>query len=323
MENNLPEKFLQRLNEVFIPEKVKKILDAFSYKRPTTFRVNTLKISQEKLSEKLKAMGFEIEKVPWCQDAFILTNKTQKMLTETEFYKNGFLYIQSLSSMIPPLVLDPQKNEKILDLTAAPGSKTTQIAALMQNTGEIIANDKSHVRLYKLRANLALQGATNTSILQMSGETLWKKFPEYFDKTLVDVPCSMEGRFNLDDEKSYKDWSTNKIKILQSMQKFLLRSAVSATKKNGIIIYSTCTLTPEENEAVIDWIIKKEDGAVITEKINIDNLLFDNAIEKWRGKEFSTEIKNAIRINPSKNMEGFFISKLRKIKNTLLPEGYY
>ncbi len=243
----------------------------------------------------------------------------QRTLMETELYKNGYLYVQSLSSMIPPLVLNPKPDEKVLDLTAAPGSKTTQIAALMHNTGEILANDKSHVRIYKLKANLELQGVTNTQVTQLPGEILWKKLPEFFDKTLVDVPCSMEGRFYTEDEKSYRDWSTNKVKLLQETQKFLLRSGIGCTKVGGTIVYSTCTLSVEENEEVINWILQKEKGNVVLEQIEINGLPTEKSIITWRDKKpFDPSIAKTMRILPSELMEGFFVAKLRKIASNYL-----
>lgn len=313
----LPEKFLQRLKEIIPKENLDTILESFCKRHPSTFRANTLKISANNLMEKLKNFTINVEGIPWYTNGFILKNVPQKVLTATNLYKEGFFYVQSLSSMIPPLVLDPKPDEKILDATAAPGSKTTQMAMMMQNSGEIIANDKSRIRLYKLEANIKQQGVTNTKITNLPGQILWKRFPEYFDKTLVDVPCSMEGRFFVEDEKTYRDWSMTKIESLEQIQKFILRSAISATKVGGIIVYSTCTLAPEENEAVIDWIIKKEHGAIAIEPIHIPLLQTNEPILKWKNKIFDTQIKNTVRIFPSDTMEGFYVAKLRKLHTTV------
>src|SRR6185437_11372051 len=118
----------------------------------------------------------------------------------------------------------------ILDMTASPGSKTTQMATLMHNQGKIIANDKSRQRVFRLKANLKQQGVTNTDTFSLPGEFLWRKFPEVFDEVLLDAPCSMEGRISLLDEESYKDWSVKKVKELANLQKWLIRSAVSCVK---------------------------------------------------------------------------------------------
>lgn len=312
----LPEKFLERLQRLYSEDEFQQILTAIATKPLPSFRTNTLKITTSELEKKLQEQGFEIEKIAWYQDAFILKNKSVRELTDTDDYKNGEIYIQNLSSMIPSLVLDPQPDEKILDLCAAPGSKTTQIAALMENNGEIVANDLSRGRLYKLTANLNMYGVTNSKTTNFPGQMIWKKFPEYFDRTLVDVPCSMEGRIRLDDPETYEDWKLGKIKALERMQQYLLRSAISATKVGGIIVYSTCTLAPEENEGVIDWIIKKAGSAIKIEKIEIPNLELQPGITKWN-KEFTNQTSLTSRVHPSSRMEGFFVAKIRKIASTI------
>ncbi len=309
----LPMQLLDRLTKLYGEEELPNILQAMHTKLPS-FRVNTLKTTPTVVKDMFIKQGFAIKAIPWNPNAYIVTNKSVREITETELFINGDIYIQNLSSMIPALILNPQPNEKVLDITAAPGSKTTQMAALMQNTGEITANDLSRKRLYRLNANLAHLGVTNTKVLNLPGESLWKKFPEYFDKTLVDVPCSMEGRINLDDPKSFEDWSPKKSKKLSKLQQYILRSAISATKIGGDIVYSTCTLSPDENEAVVAWVLEKTNGAVITEPISIPTL--DNYTLSTWGKKSFTHI-NCLRINPTPQLEGFFIAKLHKVRSTL------
>lgn len=269
----LPIKFLQSLSNDIDPA-------IFSVQRPTTFRVNTLKSDFETIKHKI---NFDYT----LHDQAFVTNYPLRQIQELDIYKNGEIYVQSLSSMLPPIVLDPKPNEIILDMCAAPGSKASQMAAMMNNTGQIITNDNSRIRIYKLAANLKNLGVTNTSIIQSHGQTLWQKYPNYFDKALVDVPCSMEGRFYTPDPKTYKDWSPGKVKQLAQLQKFLLRSAFGCTKPGGTIVYSTCTLNKIENEQVIEWLLKKEAGKV--------------------------ELISTQRINPSETMEGFFVAKLKKL----------
>lgn len=313
----LPEKFRERL-ATFTDEKTRLgILESMCHRHPSTFRANTLKTTADELQKKLSALGIETERVSWYSDAFILTNVPQKVLTETDLYKEGYFYVQSLSSMIPSLVLDPQPNERILDLTAAPGSKTTQIASLMQNTGEIVANDKSRIRMYRLEANIKTQGVTNVKTVYMPGEMMWKKYPEYFDKTLVDVPCSMEGRFWTEDPKTYQDWTPGKVRMLSEMQKWLLRSAISATIPGGTIVYSTCTLSPEENEGVIDWILKKEKDSIEIEAITIKGLATTSGVSKSGNKIFDKKIEKTVRIFPTETMEGFYVAKIKKLHSNL------
>lgn len=312
----LPETFRERLAEIVPQDEYEAIISSFCNRHPSTFRVNTLQISADQLISELKKQTIEVEPVLWYPNAFILKNVPQKTLSETDWYNKGYFYIQSLSSMIPPLVLAPQPGEHVLDLTAAPGSKTTQIGMLMENQGEILANDISRVRMYKLDANLKIQGVTIAKTMVRAGETIWKSYPEYFDKTLVDVPCSMEGRFYTEDPKTFEDWSTKKIRLLENKQRFLLRSAISATKPGGTIVYSTCTLAPEENEAVIDWILKKEQGAVEVEPIEYSEIPFVKPLSRWKGKEFDSQVGGTARILPSRHMEGFYVARLRKLRPT-------
>jgi NOL1/NOP2/sun family putative RNA methylase len=314
--NNLPPRLLDRWNELYSKTEMLQLFDTLANKPLPSFRTNIIKTSSNALSEALQNRGFVIEKVNWYSDAFILKNKSMRELTETDEYKDGLLYIQNLSSMIPALILDPQPDEKILDITAAPGSKATQIAALMNNTGELTANDLSFKRLFKLKENFARMGVTNAKILNLHGESFWKNLPEYFDRTLVDVPCSMEGRIRCNDPKTYQDWSSKKIKQLAKLQKYLLRSAVSATRVGGTIVYSTCTLAPEENEEVIEWVVNKTPDALAVEKITLPNIPLQTGLTSWRKKQF-TYTTNTARIFPKGAMEGFFIAKLHKTASTV------
>ncbi|TAL64212.1 MAG: RsmB/NOP family class I SAM-dependent RNA methyltransferase [Bacteroidetes bacterium] len=313
----LPYQFRERLQRVIPKELYATVLDSFCHDRPTTFRTNTIKISTKDLQLELEKEHIVTEQIPWYKDAFILSHQPKDILMNTQWYKNGFIYIQSLSSMIPALILHPQPEDIICDIAAAPGSKTTQMAALMDNRGKIIANDKSHVRRYKLEANLKMQGITNTSITKLAGQTLWHHYPEYFDKTLVDVPCSMEGRINCLDSRTFEQWSVKKIKSLVQIQRFLLRSGISATKPGGTIVYSTCTLAPEENEGIINWILEKEKDAIKVEEINLQMEEILPGLTRWNDKAYIAPVNDTIRVRPSAVMEGFYVAKLKKTRSTI------
>jgi len=265
---------------------VNAIFEGFSKKRYTTLRVNTIKTTRVEFEKRAAQLNVILKPVSWYADAYVLVSPSLRIFSETPLYTQGLCYVQSLSSMLPAIILNPQKGETVLDLCAAPGSKTSQMAAMMENSGEIVANDASHTRLYRLKANLERLGVSNTNIIHSVGQGLWQKYPNYFDKALVDVPCSMIGRISLDDPKTYEHWSKKKVNALYEQQKYLLRSAVSATKPGGSIVYSTCTLSKKENEDVVDWIIKKENGVVILEETK--------------------------KIFPSELFEGFYIAKLKK-----------
>lgn len=288
---NLPKDFLERLKTIIPADNLRGVLEAYTLSRPTTLRVNTLKTTVPELTHIFDEHRIVYEQSTISPIAFII-RCDKRMLLDLHAYKNGLFYIQSLPSMLPVIALDPKPNEKILDIAAAPGSKTTQMAALMKNTGQIVANDNSRIRGYKLQANLKIQGITNTTVVISAGQTLWQQYPEYFDKALVDAPCSMEGTFTTTNPKTYEHWSTKAIKELVQRQKWLLRSAVSATKPGGLIVYSTCTLEPDENEKIIEWILKKEQG-----KLEL--------------------VGKPTKIYPSTLMEGFFFASLRKLQSTI------
>ena len=311
--DQLPAALLQRLQHQFSPETFQHILTFFGTKRPTTLRANTLKITPEELQMELAASGIEVQSVQWNPLAFIVKNTPLKEVTEQPLYLKGALYVQGLSSMIPPLILEPQPGERILDLTAAPGSKTTQMAAMMGNSGEIIANDVSPIRLFKLTANLRMQGVSNTFTRRGPGEYFWKKGPEYYDRVLIDAPCTMEGRIYCGDPKTYQDWSEQKIRDLSVRQQHLLRSAVTCCKVGGVIVYSTCTLAPEENEGVLNWLLERERGTIQIETIQLPGIQGEPGITSWQDQQYDPEVKNALRILPSSTMEGFFVAKIRKI----------
>ena len=312
MENTLPEKFLERLEQIVPKNKYGEVLAALEKEPLPSFRVNTLISNTEDAVKELEKEGFLLEQVEWYRDAFLVKNRSIRELTDTDLYKNGKLYIQNLSSMLPSLILDPRPGEKILDMAAAPGSKTTHIATLMQNTGEIVANDISRQRLYRLKDNLRSQDVSIAKLINFPGQMLWKRFPHYFDKVLVDAPCSMEGLIRTTNEKSYTDWSTKKIKMLSELQKHLLRSAVVTAKPGGLILYSTCTLSPEENEGVIDWLLKKDGSTVKLEDIHSFGAPFIQGKTTWNIHEFDPSLEKTKRILPSQTMEGFFVALLRK-----------
>ncbi|MBI4372149.1 MAG: RsmB/NOP family class I SAM-dependent RNA methyltransferase [Candidatus Omnitrophica bacterium] len=306
-------------------QKFDQIANTFASDKPTTFRVNTLKASRETVREKLEHISFRLEPVPWYPDAFILRGGRLRDLEKTEIYSKGEIYVQSLSSMIPPLVLGPypistnphagllgQSGEAILDLAAAPGSKTTQMASFMKGEGRIVANESDRIRYAKLKANVELQGAKNVEVVLGHGESLGKKFPECFDRVLLDAPCSAEGRFEASEPSSYRYWKLEKVYENAKLQKKLLASAISALKPNGVLVYSTCTFAPEENEAVIQDALEKYGPSLQIEPIKLSFSNQMSGLSKWEGKLFHPSIKNTVRILPTSEMEAFFIARISK-----------
>lgn len=304
VKRKLPKDFVDNLYENYTPLTVDKILSGMAEQRKTTLRVNTLKTNVQDIMNILKENAIKFDRVSWYNEALILKNATEKEIQKLDIYKNGYIYLQSLSSMIPPVVLKPKQGEKVLDLTAAPGSKTTQLAAIMNNNGYILANELDALRCERLRYNVNKQGANIVEVINGRGEIIGKKYENYFDKVLLDAPCSGEGRFIATDAKTYMNWSIKTVKELSKLQKKLLKSGYISLKNGGEIVYSTCTLNKEENENVLEWAISELSLKLLNIDLQINGSI--NAISE------NPEIKKAIRILPSKDNEGFFIARLKK-----------
>lgn len=282
-----------------------------------SIRCNTLKISPNELLERLKTKGWKINQP--------FKNYPEVMIIENDLAPGelgrslehllGYYYVQEIASMLSAIALNPKPHERILDLCAAPGSKTTQIAASMKNTGLLVANDISIGRIRILATNLERCGVSNIIATRKQGFDLCRKFAEkeiLFDKIILDAPCSGEGTLR-NSLATYEMWSINSVKNLSKIQKSLLSSAIDILKVGGELVYSTCTHSPEENEEVIDFILKKFSNLEV-ERISLP-LKCRAGLASWNNEEYSKELKKACRIYPQdNNTEGFFIAKIRKIR---------
>ena len=307
----LPQEFLHKLKKIY-PSCYKDIADTFLTKKNSTFRINYLKTDSIALKSLLANQKIKYKELSFPEGAFLLKTPLREF-QKSNIYRDGWVMPQNLSSMLPVPCLTPRNKDKILDLCAAPGVKTTQISCLAPEA-EIVAIEKIRTRYYKLLANLKIQGSGSVKVMLMDSIWVRKKFPEYFDKILADVPCSAEGRFLIHNSKSFKYWKQRKVKEMVHKQKKLLHSAFFALKEGGTLVYSTCTFSPEENEGVIDWFVNK-----FKEKVEISPLEFPflknvkDGLEQWEGKKFSSSLRLTKRIIPDDLMEGFFIAKLKKI----------
>ena len=302
VKRKLPQAFVENLYELFSPLTVDKSLSGMAGERYTTLRVNTLKYDIQSLMKYFKEKNIKFERVPWYQEVLIVKNVTEKEIQKLDIFEKGYIYLQSLSSMVPPLVLNPKPGEKVLDLTAAPGSKTTQMAAMMQNTGSILANELDKIRCERLQYNVTAQGASIVTVSNDYGERIGSKYSQAFDKVLLDTPCSGEGRFLATDPRTYRSWSEKKVSELVKMQKKLFKSAIEALKPNGTMVYSTCTLNLAENEQILEWALEQFNLKLLNIELELREI--------QQGQTEST--KQAIKILPSRNTEGFFVAKMLK-----------
>ncbi|MBW3013689.1 NOL1/NOP2/sun family putative RNA methylase [Candidatus Woesearchaeota archaeon] len=273
-----------------------------------SIRVNTLKISVADLKKRMKS--WNLKQVPWCKEGFWIEHKEgRRDIGNTIEHSLGYIYVQEAASMIPPVVLGAKPGERILDLCASPGSKTTQIAAMMKNKGLLVANDISSERMKSLGINLERFGVMNTIITMMKGQYLKDK-GLLFDRILVDAPCSGTGTIR----KSYKTlkmWNPTMVRRLSALQKQLAETAYSMLKPGGTMVYSTCSCEPEEDEGVVSHILKKFPD------LKIQNILLEikrsPPVLEFEGEKYHPDVKKALRIWPQDNdTEGFFVAKFKK-----------
>ncbi|MDD5583716.1 MAG: RsmB/NOP family class I SAM-dependent RNA methyltransferase [Candidatus Omnitrophica bacterium] len=306
----LPYQFLSRLERLY-PHHYRQILNTFTNRKPTTFRINYLKTDLIDLRRRLLKERVRFQELQFPKGAFI-SKLSLRELQDTDVYRECLIYVQNISSMLPPVILAPHDGEQILDLCAAPGAKTTQIVSLAPGA-QVTAIEKDRIRYHQLLTNLNIQGADKVTAMLIDGIWVRKKFPEHFDKILVDAPCTAEGLFMLHNPRTYKYWKEKKVKELSHKQRNLLHAAFFALKEGGELVYSTCTFSPEENEGVIDWFLNKfkDKLEMVPFEIPLSNVF--QGIVAWEGKKFSPACRLCRRIVPNEFMEGFFVAKLKKI----------
>jgi NOL1/NOP2/sun family putative RNA methylase len=270
-----------------------------------SIRVNTLKAPLEVIVERLKE-EFELESIPWVREGFFINVDNLAKVPE---HGLGLIFGQEASSMIPPVVLDPKPGELLLDMAAAPGSKTGQIAQYMENEGCIIANDPNRDRANVLIANLNRMGVLIARVTTRDGAS-FARFENTFDRVLLDAPCSSVGMIR----KRWKfltEWREKAVVKYMNLQKRLILAGYKALKPGGVMVYSTCTIDPLENEEVVDYLLRKTDARL--ERIELPVKSSEPVLE-WEGREYSEELKKALRIHPNDNdTEAFFIAKIVKL----------
>ena len=296
----IPQFLYKKLQSQYGEELTKKIANGYSKQRYATLRANTIKTEANNVAKELQKAGIEFDKVNWSDNAFIIKNATESDIRNLSIYENGEIYMQSLSSMIPAIILSPNAGENILDMTAAPGGKTTQIAALSNNQCFITACEKNKIRLDRLKYNLEKQGATSTNVMNIDARKLDDFFS--FDKVLLDAPCSGSGTLNTKDENLEKYFTKELIQRSEKTQSELLQKAINVLKPGNEMVYSTCSILQEENEENIQKYIKK--GLVEIVPINLKQY---EEIPK-----LPTKIEGTMCICPDELYEGFFVAKLRK-----------
>lgn len=303
--------FVSRMASILLLPKAK-IVPLFSQRAKTTIRLNPLKGDVKKTKNSLVRNGYDLEQIPWEENTYFVLNKDKNEVSQSREYEEGKFYIQNLSSILASVVLNPKEEEKILDMCAAPGSKTTHLAALTNNKAEIIANDSEISRVNSLNRVVDQFGVKNCKVTLSDGEDFGKKYPVSFDKVLLDAPCSGEGMIYMRGPKPLRFWSIQKVNRYSQIQRKLIESAFLTLKHGGTMIYSTCTLEPEENEGIVTYLLEKYPNARIEEIDLHPSIKHEKGITKWSGNKYHPEVKKTIRITPSSEMMGFYIAKIFK-----------
>ncbi len=311
------------IETVFGKEYLDKYKLFFKSKYPLTLRFSVTSSEEKLIISNLKNYGIELEPFHLIPNAYFVL-QGEDIVGKTLEHSIGKYYIQSLSSMIPPLVLSPNSNDVVMDLCAAPGSKSTQLAKLMSHQGTLYSNEPNLNRVKALVHNLDKMNSVNMGVIKQRGEILSKYFEEYFDKILVDAPCSALGVIQKKNE-IIKWWESERVDRISELQLKLLISAIKMAKTGGEIVYSTCTLTVEENEFVINKVLEKYPVELVPFKIELP---FKPGFTEFEGYKFHKSLSLTKRILPWEiKSEGFFISKLKKTdkteptKKVLLPKN--
>lgn len=299
---SIPKFLIGLLEDQYGKEVTNKILKGYDTKRLVTFRVNTLKSNVGEVEEVLNNLKIKFEKVDWSKEAFIINEMKEKEIEELDIYKEGKIYMQSLSSMLPPIILEPKQNTDILDMAAAPGGKTTQIAALTNNKSHITACEMNVIRAERLKYNIEKQGASCVYVMQKDSRKIDDFFS--FDQILLDAPCSGSGTLT-NENTNIEKYFTNKLveKSILS-QTNLLKKAIKILKPGNTMVYSTCSILDRENEEIVKKVL--EAGKVEIEPI------------EFEGKEnipcLPVKIEGTMCVCPTEIYEGFFVAKIRKVK---------
>ena len=311
MSTGAPDFFEIMLKNQYGAEIAAQIIDGSRRKRPVTLRANTLKTDITSVKAQLAEAGIACQEVPWYQDALILPEARESSVQSLGLYTRGEIYLQSLSSMIPPLLLNPRERESILDMTAAPGGKTTQMAALSGNRAQITACEKNKIRAERLKYNLEKQGAARVSVMLEDARKLDPLFS--FDKILLDAPCS--GTLFLGTSSENREpagyaeansieryFNQELIRRSISTQEALLRKALELLKPGHEMIYSTCSVLESENELLLQRILPKMKAQIVPIEHPMMTYL----------PLLPTRIPGVCCVCPTAYYEGFFVARIRK-----------
>ncbi len=304
----LPDFLIQQVSSAYDEATAETVLDGLveAAGRPVTLRANALKTDAEAIAGALDEAGIGYERAPWYGDAFALADGVrERAVWDLEVYRAGEVYLQSLSSMLPPLALGPRAGADILDMCAAPGGKTSQIAALTDGAAHLTACEMSAPRAEKLEYNLGKLGARNVQVMRTDARRLDEFFS--FDQILLDAPCTGTGTVRAGDERAARRITPQLLAKVTRSQRALLDRALAVLKPGGTLIYSTCSILPAENEEQVQRALERHrDCEVKPIALDRDD---EGALALPRLPE---RLKGAVTIRPTRLFEGFFMARIEK-----------
>lgn len=293
------------------PETVKHLLKNFEFK---SFRINRLActLDHETLQKYFNDTKIFVRQLPWYSDAFLFNAEDTEKVQSSTLAQNGEIFIQSPSSYLPVFALQPKVSDSILDMCAAPGGKAAHIASLISNSSNLTLNEPKGPRIKKLRDVVTLQHMKDAHILQANGQHLPSLLTEKFDKVLVDAECSTEGSINFRSKNPLAGWSLDYIRGVSILQTQLITAAYDLLKPGGTLVYSTCTMAPEENEGVVNALLERRKEATML-PLSFSSEKNIRKIRSWNSMNYPDNIaQSVLRVYPSEHMEAFFVAKIRK-----------
>ena len=301
MHEGIPSYLAQLILAQYGEETAERISRGFEAKRVTTLRANRIRSDAAAVRAALDGAGIAVRDVAWSGDAMILENAREDAVTPLSIYENGEIYMQSLSSMIPPIVLNPKEGENILDMAAAPGGKTTQIAAMTGNKAQITACERHAARAERMKYNLQKQGASRVSVMNIDSRQLDDMFR--FDRILLDAPCSGSGTLQLS-ENSRARFTKDYLEKIAKTQEALLIKAIGLLRPGCEMVYSTCSILERENEEIVRRAMKKTGAKLVP----IDTAAFSGV------PLLPVTLPGTMCVCPDEEYEGFFVAKLMRAK---------
>ena len=294
---SIPEYFAESVTRQYGAEMAARIFEGMAGRRKVSLRVNHLKATAEDVEKALADSGIVYERLGWWADAHLLPEAAEGDIWKLPLYAQGGIYLQSLSSMLPPLALEPRAGADILDMAAAPGGKTAQMASMTGNKANITACEINKIRAEKLQYNLQKQGASRVNVMVRDARKLEDFFR--FDQILLDAPCSGSGTMLESDPRTTKAFSEKLVRNSAATQLQLLKKALTLLKSGGTMVYSTCSILEMENENVVKAALKGIKATVVPIEIPSLPLL-------------PTSLPGALCVCPTNSYEGFFMAKIQK-----------